>query len=630
MIDLSRHADSSIAVFGLGRSGVSSSLALAAAGAQVHAWDDDPARRRLAADKGVTLNDLYRLEWDIVRALVLSPGVPLTHPAPHPLVARAMAAGVEVIGDMELFARSRPPGRVVGVTGTNGKSTTSALIAHLIRSSGRSVQLGGNIGTPVLDLDPLDEDGIYVLELSSYQLDLIRSLVSDVAVLLNLSPDHVERHGDFANYIAAKTRIFSRRASHQTSVIGVDDDICRRIHAELAGRRGRTIIPVSVLRRIADGVYVKKGVVIDETSGKPEEVVDLNKVKVLPGVHNWQNAAAALAAIRALGIPAEEVAKAFKTFPGLAHRQEVVCKVGRVTFVNDSKATNAAAAARGLACYDRIYWIAGGRAKEGGIATLSPYFPRMAHAFLIGESAGAFAQTLEGRVPYTVSGDIATAVKQASDMALADRRAGAIVLLSPACASFDQFSDFEDRGNKFREIVLAEKRKRDQELEKDTSLVPPATRKRGSDMATKRSTAKKSTAKKKAAKRKAPAKRKAATKKKAVKRKAPAKRKAATKRKAPAKRKAATKKKAAKRKAPAKRKAATKKKAAKRKAPAKRKAAKKKTAKRKAPAKRKAAKKKTAKRKAPAKRKAAKRKAPAKRKAAKRKAPAKRKTARKR
>ncbi len=648
MIDLSRNSGSSIAVFGLGRSGVSTSLALAAAGAQVHAWDDDPARRRLAADRGVTLDDLYRLEWDIVRALVLSPGVPLTHPAPHPLVARAMTAGVEVIGDMELFARSRPPGRVVGVTGTNGKSTTSALVAHLIRASGRSVQLGGNIGTPVLDLEPLDDDGIYVLELSSYQLDLIRTLVSDVAVLLNLSPDHVERHGDFANYIAAKTRIFSRRASNQTSVIGVDDDISRRIHAELAGRRGRKIIPVSVLRRIPDGVYVKNGVVIDETNGKPNEVVDLTKIKSLPGVHNWQNAAAALAAVRALDIPAREVAKAFKSFPGLAHRQEVVCKIGRVTYINDSKATNAAAAARGLACYDRIYWIAGGRAKEGGIATLSPYFPKMIHAFLIGESAGAFAQTLEGRVPYTVSGDVATAVRQASDMALGDRRSGSIVLLSPACASFDQFSDFEDRGNKFREVVLDEKRKRDAELEKDTSIVPPATRKRGSDMATKKSKAKKSTAKKKAparkkaaAKKKAPA-RKAAARKTVAKKKAPARKKAAAKKKAPARKKAARKS-TAKKKAPARRKAAAKKKAparkkkaaAKKKAPARKKTARKSTAKKKAPARRKAAAKK---RKAPARKKAAaKRKAPARKKAAakrkapaRRKAPAKRATARKR
>jgi UDP-N-acetylmuramoylalanine--D-glutamate ligase len=618
MIDLSRHAGSSLAVFGLGRSGISTSLALSTAGAQVHAWDDDPARRRLAADRGVSLDDLYRLEWDIVKALVLSPGVPLTHPAPHPLVARAMTAGVEVIGDMELFARSRPPGRVVGVTGTNGKSTTSALIAHLIRSSGRSVQLGGNIGTPVLDLEPLDDDGIYVLELSSYQLDLIRTLVSDVAVLLNLSPDHVERHGDFANYIAAKTRIFSRRASNQTSVIGVDDDICRRIHAELAGRRGRKIIAVSVVRRVQDGVYVRKGIVFDETAGKTEEVVDLTKIKSLPGVHNWQNAAAALAAVRALGIPSREVAKAFKTFPGLAHRQEVVCKIGRATFVNDSKATNAAAAARGLACYDRIYWIAGGRAKEGGIATLSPYFPRMVHAFLIGESAGAFAQTLEGRVPYTVSGDLATAVRQATSMALADRRAGSIVLLSPACASFDQFSDFEDRGNKFREIVLGEKRKHDAELETDTSLVPPATRKRGSDMATAKPTAKKSTAKKKAPARKKAAAKKAPARKAAAKKKAPARKKAAAKKRAPARKTAAKKRAPAKRKTAAKKKApARKKAAAKKRAPARKTAAKKK-----APAKRKSA----AKKKAPARKAAAKRKAPA-RKAGARKAPAKKKAA---
>ena len=259
------------------------------------------------------------------------------------------------------------------------------------------------------------------------QLDLIRTLVSDVAVLLNMSPDHIERHGDFSNYIAPKTRIFSRRASSQTSVIGVDDDICRRIHAELAGRRGREIVAVSVpaprrRRRLSS----ENGVLIDDTEHKATEVVDLTKIRSLLGVHNWQNAAAAYAAVRALGIDGASVAKAFKTFPGLAHRQELVTKIGKVTYINDSKATNAAAAARGLACYDSIFWIAGGRAKEGGIATLSPFFPKMAHVFLIGESAGAFAQTLEGRVPYTVSVDLARR-SPGHRMALQDRRANPIV-----------------------------------------------------------------------------------------------------------------------------------------------------------------------------------------------------------
>lgn len=460
MIDLSRHAGSSLAVFGLGRSGVSASLALAAGGAEVAAWDDDPARRREAAERGVTLNDLYRIEWEGFRGLVLSPGVPLVHPAPHPLVARALAARIEILGDMELFARSRPRGRVVGVTGTNGKSTTAALTAHLLKAAGQRVQLGGNIGTPVLDLDPMKDDGVYVLELSSFQLDLVRTLVSDVAVLLNVSPDHIERHGDFANYIAAKTRIFSRRASSQTSVIGVDDDVCRRIHAELAGRRGRSILPVSVQRRVPGGVHARDGLLIDETGTAPFEVADLNNVKSLLGAHNWQNAAAAYAAIRALGLPGEDVAKAFRTFRGLAHRQETVARIGKAVFVNDSKATNAAAAARGLACYDDIYWIAGGRAKEGGIATLSPFFPNMAHAFLIGEAAGAFAQTLDGRVPCTICGDMETAVAAAAEEALAGRRSHPVVLLSPACASFDQFDDFEARGDRFKELVLAEKKRR--------------------------------------------------------------------------------------------------------------------------------------------------------------------------
>ena len=295
MIDLSRHADKSIAVFGLGKSGISAALALQNGGAEVSAWDDDPVRRAMAEDLGVTLNDLYRTEWDAFTSLVLSPGVPLTHPAPHPLVARALITRIEIVGDMELFARSRPPGRVVGVTGTNGKSTTSALVTHLLKAAGREVQLGGNIGVPVLDLEAGSDDGIYVLELSSFQLDLIRSLVSDVAVLLNIAPDHIERHGDFPNYIASKTRIFTRRASSQTAIIGVDDDICRRIHSELAGRRGRTVVPVSAQRVIRRGVRIHDGVLIDELEGDAVEIADLASLPSLRGVHNMQNAAAAYA-----------------------------------------------------------------------------------------------------------------------------------------------------------------------------------------------------------------------------------------------------------------------------------------------------------------------------------------------
>ena len=478
MIALSGYAGNSIAVFGLGRSGVSAAQALVLGGAEVSAWDDDPGRRREAAAQDVPLNDLYRIEWEGIRALVLSPGVPLVHPAPHPLVARALTAGIEVLGDMELFARSRPPGRVVGITGTNGKSTTAALTAHLLKAPRRKIRLGGNIGRPVLDLDPVDANGLYVLEISSFQLDLIRTLVSDVAVLLNISPDHIERHGNFGNYIASKTRIFSRRASSQTAVIGIDDDVCRRIHAELSGRRGRKIVSVSVERPVRGGVYVQDAALIDDMEHQAVKVVDLSRVRSLLGAHNWQNAAASYAAVRALGFPGDKLARAFRSFSGLAHRQETVAKIGKVSFVNDSKATNAAAAARGLACYDNIYWIAGGRAKEGGIATLSSYFPRMAHVFLIGESAGAFAQTVEGRVPCTVSVDLGRAVRQAATLASEDRRGNPVVLFSPACASFDQFRDFEDRGDRYRELVLEEKARREAETPAAGSKAPASSRRR--------------------------------------------------------------------------------------------------------------------------------------------------------
>ena len=461
MIDLSQYSGKSIAVFGLGKSGISAARALQNSGAEVSAWDDDPLRRSMAQDLGVTLSDLYRTEWDAFVGLVLSPGVPLTHPAPHPLVARALITRIEILGDMELFARSRPPGRVVGVTGTNGKSTTSALITHLLQVAGREVQLGGNIGVPVLDLEAGSDDGIYVLELSSFQLDLIRSLISDVAVLLNIAPDHIERHGDFPNYIASKTRIFTRRASSQTAVIGVDDDICRRIRSELAGRRGRSVVAVSAKRVARRGIYIQEGVLIDDLDGRAEEIADLAGLTSLRGVHNLQNAAAAYAVIRTLGVEPREVADAFATFKGLPHRQEVVAQLDRVTFVNDSKATNAESTARGLACFDNIYWIAGGRAKDGGIASLSAHFPRMVHVFLIGEAAGALAQTLEGQLPFTKCDTLEDAVAEATAQAVNDRRSGAVVLLSPACASFDQFSSFEERGNRFRELVLAEISRRD-------------------------------------------------------------------------------------------------------------------------------------------------------------------------
>ncbi len=436
-----------VAVFGLGRTGIASARALAEGGATVKAWDDNEASRAAAAKAGLPLVDLYADDWQGTDALLLSPGIPLTHPQPHATVLRAREAGAEVIGDVELLMREQSAAKITGITGTNGKSTTTALIGHILRECGGAVEVGGNIGTAIGELATLDEGGHYVLELSSYQIDLTPSLHCDVAVLLNISPDHLDRHGGMAGYVSVKQRIFDGQGAEDTAVIGVDDEHCKAIYDRLVQQGRQNIIPVSVGRPMEDGVYVLDGVLFDP-KGAGGMVADLRSAPRLPGAHNWQNAAAAYAATCALGFFPADIVNALFSFPGLAHRMELVGEIGGVTYVNDSKATNAEAAARALSSYDSIYWIAGGRSKEGGIATLSEYFPRIRKAYLIGEAAEDFAAAL-GHVPVAQCGNMETAVAQAA----ADAEAGSVVLLSPACASFDQYSDFEARGDDFRTQV---------------------------------------------------------------------------------------------------------------------------------------------------------------------------------
>ena len=416
------------------------------------AWDDNGGRRADAAGAGVALAEPQGLDWSRISALVLSPGVPLTHPTPHPVVRLARAAGVEIIGDTELLARSAPAVRFVGITGTNGKSTTTALIGHLLACAGLPSQVGGNLGTPALDLEPLAPGGVYVLEMSSYQLDLTTTMTFDVAVLLNVSADHIDRHGDMDGYIAAKKRIFARQASRHAAVVAVDDEHTHAIAHALEGGPAR-LIWVSARHPLERGVFVQDGRMFDAIEGPARMVRDLTGIVTLTGAHNWQNAAAAYAAGRALGVDQEVLSAALPSYPGLAHRLEQVATIDGVRFVNDSKATNAAATAQALACFDPIYWIAGGRAKEGGLDGLEPYFDRIAHAFLIGEAAERFAGQLDGRVAATRSGDLATALRDAWRHARSEGRTGGVVLLSPACASFDQFANFEARGDAFRALV---------------------------------------------------------------------------------------------------------------------------------------------------------------------------------
>jgi UDP-N-acetylmuramoylalanine--D-glutamate ligase len=451
MIPISRFATRPVAIFGLGLSGMAAARALMAGKADVRAWDDTDAARAQAAAAGIPLADPQSLDWSAVAALVLSPGVPLNFPAPHPVVKLARARGVPVIGDIELLVGCRRPRRVVGVTGTNGKSTTTALIGHVLSQCGRRAEVGGNLGTPALALEPLGSDDIYVLEMSSYQLELSPSWRPEVGVLLNITPDHLDRHGSMAGYVAAKRLMFARQQAGDTAIIGVDDEDCAAIARESGERRGPRVIRLHVGRRRSEGVSVEGGRLYDEG----REVGDLRSCATLPGPHNWQNAAAAYGAARALGLGIDPILAAMANFPGLAHRQELVGRVDGVAFVNDSKATNADAAAKALACYENIYWIAGGRAKEGGIAGLAPYWPRIRHAYFIGEAAEDFAAHVAGKVQSSVVRTLEAAVAEAHARARAEGAGGAVVLLSPACASFDQFRNFEHRGEVFRQLVAA-------------------------------------------------------------------------------------------------------------------------------------------------------------------------------
>jgi len=444
-----------VAVLGLARSGLSAALALRASGAEVWAWDDSAAKRAEAEAAGLPLVDLAACDWSKPAALVLSPGIPHKFPTPHPVAALAQASRCPLIGDIELMARAGLGARFIGITGTNGKSTTTALVGHILKSAGLRTEVGGNLGTPALDLAPLGEDGIYVLELSSYQLELVASLRFTVAVLLNITPDHLDRHGGMEGYVAAKGLIFRRAGSQSTAVIGVDDAYCRTLRGQLAAEGHRRVVPISATRATAGGVYAADGWLVDDRTGQAERVFDLGRAAALPGPHNWQNAAAAFAACAAVGLPAPRIGAGLQSFPGLAHRQELIADIGGVRYINDSKATNADAAAKALACYQPIYWILGGRAKDTGLDGLESYYPRIAHAFLIGEATERFAATLDGRVACSKCGTLAAAVSSAHRLAQAERRAGAVVLLSPACASFDQFADFEERGAVFRKLVEA-------------------------------------------------------------------------------------------------------------------------------------------------------------------------------
>lgn len=455
MIPITVFKGCKVALFGLGGSGLATAKALVAGGADVVAYDDNPDSTAKAAAEGITVADLRTLHWPSFTAFVLSPGVPLTHPKPHWTVELARAAGVEIIGDVELFVRERrahaPDCPFIAITGTNGKSTTTALIAHILQSSGRDTQLGGNIGTAVLTLDPPKAGRYYVVECSSYQIDLAPTLNPTAGILLNLTPDHLDRHGTMQHYGDVKERLV---AGSDTAIIGVDDSYCTLI-ADRVERAGVKVLRISKRNVVADGLYANGSQIMQAHGGTSSLFADLDGIQTLRGSHNAQNAAAAIAACLAVGVSADDIRSGLKTFPGLKHRMQPVARRGSVSFINDSKATNADAAAPALSSYDRIYWIAGGLPKSGGISSLSNLFPRIAKAYLIGEAAAEFAATLGDTVPYEISGTLDKAVEHAASDAQKDENTGNVVMLSPACASFDQYKNFEVRGDAFVSHVAA-------------------------------------------------------------------------------------------------------------------------------------------------------------------------------
>ncbi|TAK49047.1 MAG: UDP-N-acetylmuramoyl-L-alanine--D-glutamate ligase [Xanthobacteraceae bacterium] len=458
MIPVTSFAGKTVAVFGLGGSGLASCHALKAGGAEVVACDDNAARMAEAAGAGFATADLRAADWKAFSALLLTPGVPLTHPSPHWSVLAASQAGVEVIGDIELFCRERrryaPDAPFVAITGTNGKSTTTALIAHLMREAGHDVQLGGNIGTAILSLEPPRAGRVHVVEVSSYQIDLAPSLDPSVGVLINVTEDHIDRHGTLARYAAIKERLVAGVQAGGTAVIGVDDGWCQAA-ADRIEHAGTRVVRVSVRRPLADGLYAEGERIVQASGAARTEIARIGGIGSLRGLHNAQNAACAAAAARALGLTPRAIQQGLRTFPGLAHRMEEVGRRGNVLFINDSKGTNADATARALASFRDIFWIAGGKPKSGGIVSLTEYFPRIVKAYLIGEAAAKFAVTLGGTVAHEISGTLDVAIAHAARDAAACGLAEPVVLLSPACASFDQFPNFEQRGARFRELVRA-------------------------------------------------------------------------------------------------------------------------------------------------------------------------------
>ncbi|WP_019959707.1 UDP-N-acetylmuramoyl-L-alanine--D-glutamate ligase [Woodsholea maritima] len=455
MIPIRAYQGTRVAVLGLGRTGMATAKALAAGGAEVSPWDDDAAKREGAEAAGLILDDLYARDWGDCGALVISPGIAHTLPKPHPIAAMAKAVGVPIINDItllgEAFAKD-PHAQVIGVTGSNGKSTTCALIAHILSQAGLDVQLGGNIGRAVLDLDPPKPGRVYVLELSSYQLELADNLQCQVAVLTNLSPDHLERHGDMAGYVAAKAHIFTQSGPDDGVILGMDDVMSQTLYTKLRNRRLKPR-PVSAKKVLGDGVSVLGGKLYDAALGRSQHVLSLNGHPSLEGRHNGQNVGIAYSVARTLHIRPDVIKAAIASFKGLAHRQERLAPIDRVAFINDSKATNGAAASQALQRFRDIFWILGGEAKSDGVEATLAHLQSVRAAYVYGRDARKLIKQLGQSLPLVQCRSLEDATQRAFDDGLASSYEAPTVLLSPACASFDQFANFEARGAAFKAHV---------------------------------------------------------------------------------------------------------------------------------------------------------------------------------
>ncbi|QIE47258.1 UDP-N-acetylmuramoyl-L-alanine--D-glutamate ligase [Pseudohalocynthiibacter aestuariivivens] len=463
MIPVVGFANQKVAILGLGRSGLSAARALRAGGAQVLCWDDNALARVAAEAEDFEVRDLGRDgALDGVASLIVSPGIPHLYPNPNKIITISQQLGIPVDNDIGLFFRSfatsgweafETPPRVIAVTGSNGKSTTSALIHHILLEAGRTSQLAGNIGRGVLDIDPPENGGVVVLELSSYQTELARALTPDIAVFTNLTPDHLDRHGGLGGYFAAKRRLFAEGGPDR-AVIGVDEQEGQFLAGQLSEGPGddRVIRVSSGTKLTGPGwqVFARKGFLAEYRKGRQAGSIDLRKIKGLPGAHNHQNACAAYAACRSLGLAPGVIEAALHSYPGLPHRSQVIAEAGGVTYINDSKATNVDSALKALMAFDRVRWICGGLEKEGGLSALAPALDRVAKAYVIGREAAGFAVQLDG-----VEAEVCTTMESAVGQAINDAQPGETVLLAPAAASFDQYDNFEQRGDDFTRLVRA-------------------------------------------------------------------------------------------------------------------------------------------------------------------------------